>query len=222
MNILEEIPKSSSKPSLPTKQSNENIPMSIFSKSSSKTSIDTPDVSPSQNEGSNLNAPSISFDFRTLIIIILLILFGLTYFGINVLNIIGNFVQKIVDSGFFKNVLELVGYSTGKAVNKTAEINSEVTTGGIEIAEGAVKNIGNLMIGDEAIGSSKNKSMNDIQPDTSENNIQKSLSSTKTKWCLAGEYKDKRGCIEISESDKCISGQVFPNEKMCLNPTITK
>ena len=59
-------------------------------------------------------------------------------------------------------------------------------------------------------------------PDVSENTIQKSLNSNKTKWCLAGEYQNKRGCINLSESDKCMSGQVFPTEEMCLNPTLSK
>jgi len=55
------------------------------------------------------------------------------------------------------------------------------------------------------------KVLNEPSPDTSEDNIQKSLTSAKTKWCLVGEYKNKRGCVDISESDKCLSGQVFPN-----------
>jgi hypothetical protein len=42
------------------------------------------------------------------------------------------------------------------------------------------------------------------------------------KWCLVGEYEGKRGCISVSDEDKCLSGQVFPNQQMCLNPNLTQ
>ena len=58
-------------------------------------------------------------------------------------------------------------------------------------------------------------------PSASENPIQKPISANKTNWCLIGEYQQKRGCIEIKDHDKCMSGQVFPTQKMCLNPNLT-
>jgi hypothetical protein len=59
------------------------------------------------------------------------------------------------------------------------------------------------------------------KPDKSENPIQNPVTSSKKNWCLVGEYQGRRGCIEIKDQDKCISGQVFPEQKMCLNPTLT-
>jgi hypothetical protein len=52
--------------------------------------------------------------------------------------------------------------------------------------------------------------------------IQNPVSSAKKSWCLVGEYQGRRGCIEITDQDKCISGQVFPEQKMCLNPTLSQ
>lgn len=57
--------------------------------------------------------------------------------------------------------------------------------------------------------------------DTTENPIQKPITSSKKGWCLVGEYEGKRGCIQIVDQDKCLSGQIFPTQKMCLNPTFT-
>jgi hypothetical protein len=54
-------------------------------------------------------------------------------------------------------------------------------------------------------------------PDSPENPIQKPITANKTNWCLVGEYQQKRGCIEINDGDKCISGQLFPNKQMCLS-----
>ena len=66
-----------------------------------------------------------------------------------------------------------------------------------------------------------NYKLNEPSPDTSENNIQKPITSDKNVWCLVGEYEGKRGCVEVNDASKCLSGQVFPNEQMCLNPTKT-
>jgi hypothetical protein len=219
MNILEEIPNS--KPS--------SSPSPMLSKPmSTGPSLHTPSSSdnvPSDASSSiALSDHFILFDARNLVIGLLVILIVLTYLGFNFLTIFGDAIQNGVDvlSPAITQVLTFMGVSTGSALNKAAEITSEVTTGGVEIAEGAVKNVGNLMIGDEAVGRSKYGAPADPVPDSPEDSIQKSLSSSKTKWCLVGEYQNKRGCIDISESDKCLSGQVFPNQEMCLNPALTK
>ena len=60
----------------------------------------------------------------------------------------------------------------------------------------------------------------EAKPDQANSRIQESPS--KVQCCLVGEYEGRRGCIEIGESDKCLSGQVFPNQKMCLNPTLSQ
>ena len=208
MNILEEIPKSNSSP-----------PQTF---SSSTTSINSVNV-PTSSYDSTLSDRISMFDGRNIMIGILIFIIILTYFGINLLDIFGRAVQKGVDvlAPFVTQLLDMIGYSSGSALNTAAEVTSDVTKESVEIAEGAVKNIGNILIGDEAVGHRKYANvLNEPSPDVPEDNIQKSLSSGKTKWCLVGEYQNKRGCIDISESDKCLSGQVFPNEKMCLNPTM--
>ena len=218
MNILEEIPK--------TKSSSSSY--FSFNKTSDPTPLNSPPPQPASVSSVN-SEPSFSssswsiFDARSFIILILLALIIMTYFGINVLNVFGDTIQKSVDvvSPFVSQILDLIGNSTGSVVNKTAEVSSDVAKEGVDIAEGTVKSIGNIMIGEDAIGRPQHTAyMNDPVPDSPEDNIQKSLSSAKTKWCLVGEYQNKRGCIDLSESDKCLSGQVFPNEEMCLNPSM--
>lgn len=163
------------------------------------------------------------FDFKTLVIVILLIIMVLAYIKINVITIAGDAVQTGVDffSPVISFILDFVGDSSGKAINKAAELSADVSKGGIDLAEGAVQEVGNLLIGKSDVGSKKKSyTLNDPEPDSPEDNIQKSRSSQKTKWCLAGEYQNKRGCISISESDKCMSGQIFPNEELCMNPNL--
>ena len=59
------------------------------------------------------------------------------------------------------------------------------------------------------------KYMNNVSADESNSIIQ---SQTKTNWCLVGEYKDRRGCVEVEDSDRCISGQIFPSQQQCMQP----
>ena len=163
-------------------------------------------------------APALGFfDWKTLFIILLLIIVVFSYYGVNLLNILGDAIQNGVSqlSPSFNSFFGLVADSTGSAINNAADITADAAKTGVDIAEGTVQNVGNIIIGDEAVGHGPRKPY-DPQPDTPEDSIQKSLSSSKTKWCLVGEYQNKRGCIDISESDKCLSGQVFPNEEMCL------
>ena len=227
---MEEMPQDKASRSTNSKKTNYNL----FS-ATNDSSLDTPSTSTTTSttsssiQSSSTNGDNVSFTIPTLIywktimIIILVILVILSYYGIHILNKSGNLLNNIVAKvkPLVDSLLDFVGYSTGTAINKTADITADVAKHGIDIAEGTVQNIGNILIGDEAIGkpSSKNKrTLKEPEADAPEDTIQKSLSSSKTKWCLVGEYQNKRGCIDISESDKCMSGQIFPNEKMCLNP----
>jgi hypothetical protein len=155
-------------------------------------------------------------DGKMWVIVCLVLILFFSYLGINLLHIFGNVLQNIVNyvSPLIASFFNSVSYSSGTIINKTADVVSDSAKVGIDIAEGAVQNVGNLLL------KSSSKTSNEPKPDVPEDTIQKSLGSGKTKWCLVGEYQNKRGCIDIAESDKCISGQVFPNEQMCLNPNM--
>jgi hypothetical protein len=199
MNLMEELPnKSSPEPMVFTKPVNSK-----------------PDATPA------FNTPALGFfnlDLKMMMIIVLLIIVLLSYVGINILNILGDAIQSGIQvlTPAFANFLDLIGDSTGTALNKVSSVTANVATTGVSLADGAVQNVGDLLIGDTAFGKSNVHTPKDPLPDVPENSIQKSLASSKTKWCLVGEYQNKRGCIDISESDKCMSGEVFPNEEMCI------
>lgn len=177
-------------------------------------------------------------DFKTILIIVLIIVVVLSYLGINLLNVFGDGLQSIINitSPVVMKLFAAIGYTTGEAINVTADVAADTVKTGTELAEGAVQNVGNMLIdaSQEAdptyelkksmeprkTNSSKNK-QNEPQADTTEGTIQKSISSGKQSWCLVGEHENRRGCIAISDGDKCLSGQVFPNQQMCLNPTLT-
>ena len=226
MQLMEELPKDKAARGTVEKPSADSSAFNLFSstadskmpKESSSSSSSWFSSSTSQSSPSTVSASTGPTDWKNILIIILLILVIFSYFGVQLLNLFGDHLEKLMDylRPTFGSFLDLLGYSAGTVVNKTADISADVAKAGIDVAEGTVQNIGNIMIGDEAIGKGpKKRSLNEPEPDVPEDSIQKSLSSSKTKWCLVGEYQNKRGCIDISESDKCMSGQVFPTKQMC-------
>jgi hypothetical protein len=42
----------------------------------------------------------------------------------------------------------------------------------------------------------------------------------KAGWCLIGEEKATRNCIEVGQNDQCMSGDIFPTHEVCVNPRL--
>ena len=181
------------------------------------------------------------FSNKNFIITILVGLLVLSFLGINLLNISGNIFQTIIDifGPLVTQILSVFGYTAGTVIDKTADVATDVAKTGIDIAGGTIRSVGGLLKNaskDGVDAKAKNqldKSMNLMdtpasvptteiaKPDVAANPIQNPITSGKSSWCLVGEYQGRRGCIEIGDQDKCLSGQVFPEQKMCLNPTLS-
>ena len=58
--------------------------------------------------------------------------------------------------------------------------------------------------------------------DEASSSIQASKSSGKSGWCYIGEDRGFRSCIQIGEADKCMSGDIFPTNEICVNPNLRK
>jgi hypothetical protein len=184
-------------------------------------------VSTTSNISSNTNTSL--FSNKNSLIIILVALLILSLLGINLLTIADNVVRWLYR--LFKPIIDQLLYGTGTILNTSTDIVTNATKTGVDIAGGTVHDIGDLLkkagendYNKHSLDRSINKSdikRHDPKPDSTENPIQKPISSGKTNWCLVGEYKNRRGCVEIGERDKCLSGQVFPDQKSCLNPTHT-
>ena len=176
-----------------------------------------------------------SFSNKNLIIVVLVGLLVLSFVGINVLDIASNLIKTVISifGPIFAQLLSVIGYTTGTVINKAADVVTDTTKTGLDIAGGTIHDVGNLMISasnghvndtskknlDKAINNSKHKaSRTDPEPDTTASPIQQ---PSKGGWCLVGDFKNSRGCVEVADASKCMSHQVFPTQKMCLNPTQT-
>jgi hypothetical protein len=191
-------------------------------------------------------------DSRNIIIIVLLVIILLTFIGINLLVEIGEATEKLKNllSPLVSGILGLFGYTTGSVINKSASIAGGAAQFGIDVAQGAVQNVGGLLkhtsspyvndftknaldsvltpgsdlsyVGEYKVGLEQPAPApaqpEQPKPDTTENPIQKPISANKTQWCLVGEFKGKRGCVEVQDQSKCLSGQIFPSQTECMNP----
>lgn len=197
-----------------------------------------------ENQQMNISGPQapgdsfFSFSNKNFIITILVFLLILSFLGINLLTIFGDIVKTITDifGPLFSQILSFFGYTTGTVINKTADVVGDTAKAGIDIAEGAIQNVGNLLkdasihgidVGarttlDQKLGTNGQTPYPSPQPDSASSPIQQSGGANKTKWCLVGEQRNVRSCIELNDYDKCMSGQVFPNQQICLNPALSQ
>jgi hypothetical protein len=64
-----------------------------------------------------------------------------------------------------------------------------------------------------------NKRSNDApEPDDATSKTQKVKG--KSGFCYIGEDRGFRSCIEVGENDTCMSGDIFPTEDICINPSL--
>uniref|UniRef100_A0A6C0JZC5 Uncharacterized protein n=1 Tax=viral metagenome TaxID=1070528 RepID=A0A6C0JZC5_9ZZZZ len=169
------------------------------------------------------------------IIIILCVIILLLLLNDNIVNIFRNI--SLMTYNLMMKILALFGFVTGSAINVTANVAGNVARTGVDITEGTLHSVGNILAGSNVqqgqmqqpnldntlnISTIGQQNAQIPSPDSTENPIQNPISQEKSSWCLVGEYKGRRGCIEVSEHDKCMSGQVYPSQKMCLNPALSQ
>jgi hypothetical protein len=45
-------------------------------------------------------------------------------------------------------------------------------------------------------------------------------SAGKAGWCFVGEDRGFRTCAEVGVNDECMSGDIFPSQELCINPSL--
>jgi hypothetical protein len=177
----------------------------------------------------------------------LLVILVLTFLGFNIFlylakgteqlnNIIGPIVDFI--SNFFGKV-------TGQVIDVSAEGGKAVVNtgaGAIDTGLSAVQNITpnnasssvpsvpvmqnqpDVMSNNslnKALNSSqseKQQSGNDYEADEASSSIQSG--PPKSGWCYIGEDRGFRTCAQVGVNDKCMSGDIFPSQEICVNPNL--
>lgn len=186
------------------------------------------------------------FIIIVLLILLSLSFLGINIFII-IGNLVESFLKVV--GPLVAQILSIFGYTTGTVLNKSADVAGDVARTGVDLAEGSLQSVGNILrdssrkhVNPDAVsgldsalntngssvgttGTSAGTTGGSVgtykepAPSTTENPVQKPITSGKTGWCLVGEYEGKNGCVAVGEQDRCLSGQIFPSQVSCMNPS---
>ena len=178
----------------------------------------------------------------------LIVILIFAFLGFNIFVYLAKGTQDITNffGPLIKIIVGLTAVITGDVVDVTAEGTKTVvnaTAGTIDKGLTAVQNITpntpnsnfkappsqpqqaqpDLMANNtlnKALNTSQSKqtSSTDFQADESSSNIQGGTS--KSGWCYIGEDRGFRSCAQVGDNDKCMSGDIFPTQEVCVNPNL--
>ena len=173
----------------------------------------------------------------------------LLFFGVNIFSYLGDFLQKLKETSapFFKDILESLGYVVTETTKDVTNIAAEGAKLGIDVAAGTVESGVDVIQGQLDMEQSGNSSQQQQQQQkqSSKSSISSSLTSAlanaeenteplpddamsstqrngtgKSGYCYIGEDRGFRSCISVSENDTCMSGDIFPSQEICVNPSL--
>ena len=184
-----------------------------------------------------------SITWQTWLIIVLI----LALLGINVFVYLAKGTGTIANiiNEYFSPLLKLFGFgvlettkqtiSTSAAGTKAGvDVVANTVTGSIDAVEGTATTFtgqqaassqkGSMPVsnggGNETIQDSLDSTLNDMSK-TQEPQPEDSLSTYgKAGWCYIGEDHGTRTCSEVGVNDRCMSGNIFPSQTICMNPSL--
>lgn len=150
----------------------------------------------------------------------------------------------------FGPILKLLGYSTLTTTKQTIETSATGAKAGVEVVAGTAidtidtvqdatqniptgqssskvggtsiqqtssKNTNQQYALEQALSNASKSSQSQVSPDDSRSTIQ---TTGKSGWCYIGEEQNIRTCAEVGVNDVCMSGDVFPTQDVCMNPSL--
>ena len=162
----------------------------------------------------------------------------LSFLGINFFGYLGRVTEMIKD--ILNPILVFLGYGAAETTKSIVNVSAIGTKGLVDVASGTV--IGGVNLLEKGI-SKKGTIINNIdsdikidmkllekavekqnksepEPDEAGSSTQSSKTKHKSGFCYIGEDRGFRRCILVGEGDKCMSGNIFPTDEICVNPSL--
>ena len=176
---------------------------------------------------SSLSSPSSGWDMLTFVKIFLIIVI-LALFGFNIFA----YLAKGTDT--FKTFMVSYGKYIPEGIKKTLNLTDKGTELGLDIAAGTINDVKDVIKSQtlkktweardkklaQSLDAGNFKGLNNFpqhEPDKTDSQVQ---SGGKKGWCYIGTDRTFRSCINVSESEKCMSGKIFPTKDICINPSL--
>jgi len=172
----------------------------------------------------------------------------LLFLGVNIFSYLGDFLQIIKEAlaPLLKTILESLGYVVTETTKDVTQVAAEGAKLGIDVAAGTVESGINVIqgqldinqgsVGKQQPSQSSNKYVNTLSsslssaladaeynsepiPDDATSSTQR-IGSGKSGYCYIGEDRGFRSCIQVKDGDVCMSGDIFPSQSICVNPSL--
>ena len=169
------------------------------------------------------------WDTMTILKIFLIILI-LALLGFNV------FAYLAKGTDVFSNFMASYGKYIPEGIKRMLNLSEKGTELGLDVAAGTVKDVNKVIQKtagehsklwkardknlEKSINQGNFKGLNNHpqhEPDKTDSKVQE---KKKSGWCYIGTDRTFRSCIKVSESDKCMSGKIFPTKAICINPSL--
>ena len=161
-------------------------------------------------------------------ILYFLIIVILLFLGFNLFGYLGEGADNLKD--LFAPILKFFGYSVGETTKKTISESQKGTKLATDVVGDSIKDA--VDVSEKALGISnkpslkqdvnvnQKKSPNVIIPDNSDSMLQTSKAKKKAGYCYIGEDRGFRSCVKVNKDDVCMSGEIFPSQQICVNPSL--
>ena len=173
----------------------------------------------------------------------ILIIFILSFLGFNIFVYLAKGTQDI--ASFFGPLTQKLFGTTASIAGQTVDVAAEGakavvggTAGAVNTGLSAVQDItpnnATSSIKSQPIqtqpttrpsDSGLNKALNNSQEQNMDYQAHEASSSVhsgggQSGWCFVGEDRGFRSCALVNEDDKCMSGDIFPSQELCINPNL--
>ena len=215
--------------------------------SNNKDNVDIPSGSETESDtetesgvdsGSPIKKDS-SMTFKILIAITILGLIGINLFGYA-----GIIVDKVNDftGPILRKLTTLLGFYSSETVKTTvstaaegtkllADTTKNITTSVIDTAqeqtaalrdelEETDADIDSIIKNRDIIPEVQRRKERKAIMDNDGNPITDKQTNGVEGWCYIGKDNGLRQCVEVGVSDTCISGEIFPTNEVCINPSL--
>ena len=136
------------------------------------------------------------------------------------INAASDITQDIISTSAegTKTATDIVSGTVNSAINTTSDVMTQSSghdDSDDDLEEDTIDDYKKLQ---KNINENNKPSNNIPEPDDVLSSTQKSKS--KSGYCYIGEDRGFRSCINVGENDTCMSGDIFPSEEICINPSL--
>jgi hypothetical protein len=168
------------------------------------------------------------------------IIFILAFLGFNIFVYLAKGTQDI--SNFFGPIIQKIFGTTVGVASQTVDVAAE----GTKAVVGGTANVVNASLSavqditpNNASSTIKSQPVQQPNPNQYDNNtLNKAINTSKQSqqqggnqdyepheaessgWCYIGEDRGYRSCAQVGVDDKCMSGDIFPSQELCMNPNL--